>query len=197
MSPQKAPSEGTKVDLGRNAPVKQEAAGPVPTESLAAESYKEGGAFASNQGIRTENLQSSDTSRAAKLDPAPNAQYREAAHDTTSYNAASYDEATGRSDAKPKSDAGTAPSYVNNQYIRDPKGPHGKNLQEGGWDDSKTRDGLQAALNAEPGSEDDPARAAEYQFELKNNAKSGGAGPREGSLTNETTYDKLDSNVSA
>jgi hypothetical protein len=169
----------------------------VASESLAAESYNEGGAFASNQGVHSENLQASNTSRADKLDAAPNAEYREAAQDTTSYNSASYDEATGRSDAKPKSDAGTAPSYVNNQYIRDPNGPHGKNLQEGGWDDSKTRDGVQAALNAEPGSQDDPARAAEYQFELKNNAKSRGAGPKEGSLTNETTYDKLDSNASA
>lgn len=69
-------------------------------------------------------------------------------------------------------------------------------MQEG-FDDSKTRDGLKAALNAEPGSSDDPSRLAEQQFQLNNEAKSRAAGPKEGDLTNETKYDALKSDISA
>jgi len=189
MSPNKAPSEGTKVDLGRNAPIKNEAAGPVGSESLAAESYREGGEFSHNVGAQPENLTSGSerTSGGTKLDSAPDAESRERANDTSSYNAASYDVAAGSGNNRT---AGTAPTYVSNQYIRDTKGPHGKNVQEG-FDDAGTKDGLKAALAAEPGSEQDPSRLAEYQLDLKNNAKSAQAVPRDSTVTNETKYDAL------
>ncbi|KAK4100054.1 hypothetical protein N658DRAFT_559945 [Parathielavia hyrcaniae] len=50
----------------------------------------------------------------------------------------------------------TAPSYVVNQYHRDRAGPHGKNLTEGGFEGSGTAGGPLP----EPGSANDPTRAA-------------------------------------
>lgn len=65
---------------------------------------------------------------------------------------------------------------------------HSKNL-EGSWDESKTQDGLQKALNSEPGSEDDPGRLAELKFQQQQ--AGGGAGPREGKLSTKSGYDAL------
>ncbi|KAK0392050.1 hypothetical protein NLU13_1548 [Sarocladium strictum] len=175
MSPNKAPSEGQKVDLGQNAPTKTEGTGAVASESLAAESTHKGGGFASNPSSRSENIsangnQSSSTIRNAN---------------------------TGSSNTEGSSvaSAGTAPTYVNAQYIKG-SGPHGKNITEG-FDDSKTEDGIKKAFNADLGSINDPSRQAEQQFELNQNAQSRGAGPRQGNLTNETKYDALDANANA
>ncbi|KAJ4856574.1 hypothetical protein T069G_09942 [Trichoderma breve] len=58
-------------------------------------------------------------------------------------------------------EGGEAPGYVADQYIKDTKGPHGKNIKEG-VDEGKAgekNDGLARALRAEPGSEDDPSRS--------------------------------------
>jgi hypothetical protein len=175
MSPNKAPSEGQKVNLGKDAPTKVEGTGAVPSESLAAESAREGGSFASNPGARSENV--------------PAGGYNSSSSRRT--------ENTGSSNTEGSSaaSAGTAPTYVNNQYIK-ASGPHGKNITEG-FDDSKTEDGIKKAFNAEPGSIDDPSRQAELQFELNQNAKSRGAGARQGELSNETKYDALDANANA
>lgn len=174
MSTNKAPSAGTKVDLGRNAPTKQEGVGAVGSESLAAESYRGGGEFASNGGSQPENLSTSDyntsSSGATKLESTRDTSY-------TSLNESS-------------SNVDTAPSYVNNQYVRDTSGPHGKNIQEG-FDDAGARDGLKAALAAEPGSKDDPSRLAEQQFKTNQFAPSRDGGPKQTSLSNETKYDAL------
>ncbi|KAG7286365.1 hypothetical protein NEMBOFW57_008674 [Staphylotrichum longicolle] len=51
---------------------------------------------------------------------------------------------------------GPAPTYVNSQRYRDPAGPHGKNLKEGGFEGS----GTEAGPLPEPGSMEDPSRAA-------------------------------------
>lgn len=56
--------------------------------------------------------------------------------------------------------AGTAPSYVNRLYQTDEGGPKGKNLKEGGFEGEGPGD----SINAEPGSEMDPARGAEQRF---------------------------------
>ncbi|KAL2211831.1 hypothetical protein CC79DRAFT_1364124 [Sarocladium strictum] len=175
MSTNKAPSEGQKVDLGQNAPTKTEGTGAVPSESLAAQSSREGGDFSSNPSSRSENVpaggnSSSSTGR------------------TENTSTSSPNEGSAAS-------AGTAPTYVNAQYIK-ASGPHGKNLTEG-FDDSKTEDGIQKAFNATPGSIDDPSRQAEQQFELKQNAQSRGAGPKQGELTNETKFDALNANANA
>lgn len=83
-----------------------------------------------------------------------------------------------------------------NQYAVDTHGPHGNNISEG-FDDTGTNDGIQKAMNAKPGSLNDPARISEHQMKLNNEAKSRAAGPKEGTLTNETKYDNLGSDVSA
>lgn len=51
---------------------------------------------------------------------------------------------------------GPAPTYVNSQRYRDPAGPHGKNLKEGGFEGS----GTEAGPLPEPGSMEDPSRVA-------------------------------------
>ncbi|KAK7746363.1 hypothetical protein SLS53_002322 [Cytospora paraplurivora] len=99
----KAPSEGTKVNLGENAPVVREGAGAVASESLAAESFREGGEFSKNRNISEidSNTTAHHSSKAPSSAPAP-----------------------------AESHAETAPSYVNTQNIRDSAGPHGKNITE-------------------------------------------------------------------
>lgn len=167
-------TNAAKVDLGQNAPNKTEAAGLVGSESLASESYREGGEFSNNVGTYSENVSST-----SNLESTPA---------TTSSTTRSQQSA-------PKSDAGTAPRYVDAQYIKE-SGPHGKNLQEG-FDDSGLKDGTNVAMNAELGSKDDPARAAELQFQYNQDAKGRAAGPKQGSLTNETKYDALNSETSS
>ncbi|KAG7135354.1 hypothetical protein HYQ45_006893 [Verticillium longisporum] len=162
-----APSHGQKVDLGKDAPVTQESTGPVPSGSLANESAKTGGDFAENSGVQAGSNTGSESSGLVWL--------RRGNGDTKSAGA----------------QGGTAPSYVENQYIRDSSGPHGKNLQEG-IDYKNTKDGLKAALEAEPGSENDPARAAEQQF-LQSQTRAGrDAGPKEFEVGSKTTFDNLE-----
>ncbi|KAF5497476.1 hypothetical protein CGCS363_v007941 [Colletotrichum siamense] len=92
--------------------------------------------------------------------------------------------------------AGAAPTYVNNQYTRDPNGPHGKNITEG-FDDKNTKDGVQAAMKAEIGSENDPGRVAEQHLKLSQTKGARDAGPRQGEVGGETVYEKLKSDVQA
>lgn len=91
---------------------------------------------------------------------------------------------------------GPAPTYVNNQYYRDPKGPHGKNLTEG-FDDGRPGD----SLSAEPGSEDDPGRVAEETFRRRNEGGGDGGGGRPAGLggaeVEPQTYGALESETSA
>lgn len=156
-----APSAGTKVELGQNAPATQETTGNVNPESLAAESFREGGEFTANRGIRSEN--------------------------GSGYN----------EPENPSANAGTAPSYVNSQY-RDSSGPHGKNLKtDGTWDASEAQDGIQKALDAEPGSENDPSRIAQQQMRLNQSRSGPDAGPKQGEVTSKTAFDALGSEVSS
>merc|ERR1712000_10148 len=186
----KAPSEGQKVDFGQNAPSKVEGAGVVTEGSLAAESLQESGGFAANKGIHGENIPS-NASTTNTLGAASNAMSRGEANDRTSGNSGSYAEGQ-----KAKSNAGAAPTYVASQYAVDQSGPHGKNITEG-FDDAGAQDGTQKAFNAAVGSKDDPSRAAELQFEQNNAARTRGAGPRDGEISNETKYDALNSSTSA
>ncbi|KAH8685293.1 hypothetical protein BGZ61DRAFT_507447 [Ilyonectria robusta] len=169
MSPNKNPGVGTKVTLGEDAPVTLEGAGLVPSDSLAAESKREGGEFSSNRGIRSENVPSSDNKSSAT---------RRRSH----------------SEGALKSSEDIAPTHVSSQHRRDPNGPHGKNLHEGGWDESKAEDGIQKAFNAEPGSMDDPSRLAERQFQLKQ-AAGRHAESRQVDVEDKTVYDALESEV--
>ncbi|KAF0319237.1 hypothetical protein GQ607_013486 [Colletotrichum asianum] len=104
--------------------------------------------------------------------------------------------APGSGAASVPSQAGAAPTYVNNQYTRDPNGPHGKKITEG-FDDKNTKDGVQAAMKAEIGSENDPGRAAEQHLKLSQTKGARDAGPRQGEVGGETVYEKLKSDVQA
>ncbi|KAL1844906.1 hypothetical protein VTK73DRAFT_1533 [Phialemonium thermophilum] len=85
--------------------------------------------------------------------------------------------------------AGTAPTYVNAQYMRDKGGPHGKNLKEGGFEGEGPGD----SINAEPGSEQDPARVAERDMNLSQTKAGRDAGPRQPGAAGEGhPYDALD-----
>ncbi|KAF4122011.1 hypothetical protein GMORB2_7604 [Geosmithia morbida] len=212
-----APSEGTKshdpamltwtsslkVYSGSAAPTEKEPTGPVPTGSLADESATHDGAFSSNSP-RSSSVAGPSTggaSETAELESAPDSASRSAARDTTSTDASSYDAATGSGRFSPSyagrdAAAGTAPSYVAEQYIRDPRGPHGKNISDG-FHHSGTEDGTQKAINAEPGSIDDPSRLAERQFDLKDNTRTRAAGPREHHVTHQSKYDSLSADASA
>lgn len=154
-----------KVDLGQNAPTKEEGTGFVASESLAAKFKSESGEFASNEGIRPGNESTSGSST------------NQSSSNTNKKSTTSAQDTSGSS-------AGTAPSYIVNQYQRDPDGPHGKNLKEG-IGGGKTQDGLKKALNSEPGSEDDPSRLAELQFQQN---KTGG---EQGDVADKTAFDGL------
>ncbi|KAH7152853.1 hypothetical protein EDB81DRAFT_757882 [Dactylonectria macrodidyma] len=171
MSPTKNPNFGTKVTPGENAPVTEESAGTVLPESLAAESNTEEGGFASNRGIHGENVTTVTGDSSTTRGPGRK----------------------GHTEDSSEAQGGAAPTYVNSQFSQDSTGPHGKNLQEGDWDESKGKDGLQKALNAEPGSKNDPSRLAEQQFQLQQGVGGPGAGPREAELTKKTAFDALDS----
>ncbi|CEI65888.1 hypothetical protein FVEN_g7443 [Fusarium venenatum] len=206
------PTHGQKVDLGENAPVKEEGAGKVASESLAAESTKEGGEFASNEGIRGENQPSSasenisvghntDTSSAPSSKSTQSSSGKSSADKssagrTTKTSSALGSNADSKSGQSGSANSGTAPSYVENQYIRSSSGPHGKNATEG-FDDSKTKDGLKLALESEPGSENDPSRLAEQQFQERQNAVGRDAGPRQSALSSETPFDSLNNETSS
>lgn len=173
--------------MGKNAPVNQEAAGLVASESLAAESYEAGGEFAQNRNAQPEGVSGSSQRSEVSSSRQEEASGRQK-------------EASGRQ-GKKAATAGEAPSYVADQYITDKKGPHGKNVKEGISDKAdakkKNNDGLERALRAEPGSEDDPSRLAERQMLQGQSLGGGGAGPRQGELTGETKYDVLEREVSS
>jgi hypothetical protein len=194
MAP-KAPSEGQKVDLGQNAPVKEEGPGKVAPESLAAESAKEGGGFASNEGIRSEN-QASSGSENTSVGRTTKTSSVHSANTSSAPSSNSNSNSNSAQSGSAKSNGGTAPSYVENQYIKASGGPHGKNITEG-FDDSKTEDGLKKALNSEPGSEDDPSRVAELQFQQSQTAAGRDAGPKQTGLANESSFDALNNETSS
>ncbi|KAG6010226.1 hypothetical protein E4U43_008618 [Claviceps pusilla] len=169
--PRKPPSAGTKVHAGKNAPVTREGAGPVLSDSLAAESYETGGKFGENRDAEPEN---------ASYDPACQASSR----------------ANGAGVRGTQAD--TAPSYITSQYTSDTHGPHGKNLKEEDFDYQQVFDGQQRAFNAEAGSINDPGRLAEVGFEKKNAATPRAAASRDSKkLSTGTVYDGLERDVSA
>ncbi|KAI1026047.1 hypothetical protein LB505_004493 [Fusarium chuoi] len=195
----KNPTHGQKVDLGQNAPVKQEGAGTVPNESLAAQSLKEGGEFASNEGIHGENQPTSRSENTSAGRNTDTSSTPSSGSDSKAKSSSSASKSSGTasksSDSAPKSLAGTAPSYVDNQYIKE-SGPHGKNLKEG-IDYSNTKDGLKKALESEPGSQDDPSRLAEQQFQQNQNAVGRDAGPKQSELEGKTPFDALNNEASS
>ncbi|MCJ1359365.1 MAG: hypothetical protein MMC33_009367 [Icmadophila ericetorum] len=80
-----------------------------------------------------------------------------------------------------------APTYVTSQYV-DPGKPKGKNLTEGGFDSD---DKNNASFNADIGSENNPGRAAELNFQ-KQAASNVGSGPRQSEIIGDGQYDVLE-----
>lgn len=165
---------------------------------MAAESYEHGGEFAENRNVHVEGVSSSgkESEASGRQDRQEGSGRQESRKETTGRQEKSDRKETGGRQGK-SAVAGEAPSHGADQYIKNPKGHHGKNVKEGFSDkiDAKN-DGLQKALRAEPGSEDDPSRLAERQMLQGNSLGSGGAGPRQGDLAGETMYDALDNEVS-
>ena len=142
-------------------PVK-EGPGPIASDSLAADSTRAGGGFSQNRdsaplGVTGAHstFANEDTTNATRLSPAPDAEAR-LAKDSWSDVPSSGHRHTGSSSSK------TAPSYVH-PNLADTK-PKGRNLTEGGFDDSESKN---ASFNSEIGSENDPGRLAGKKFQHK------------------------------
>jgi hypothetical protein len=92
------------------------------------------------------------------------------------------------------SNAGTAPSYVNSQYV-DGGGPKGSNLTEGGFDSD---DAKNASFNDEIGTKMDPGRLAEQKMMRENADAAGDAAiPRQKGVSGDNTFDALEGDTSA
>jgi hypothetical protein len=177
-------------------PVYQEKPGTVPSESLAAESARTGGAFASNPGQCGGAEQAQTHAQAPHHEGGRRAgtgtgtgEGSTAANKATSLGLENAQTARGTSSeaggyGKPPTDlnlenqaayGGAAPSYVAAQRYRDEGGPHGKNLTEGGFEGSGTAGG---AL-PEPGSAEDPTRVATRDLKASMGSQGRDAGPRQ------------------
>ncbi|KAG9236235.1 hypothetical protein BJ875DRAFT_457144 [Amylocarpus encephaloides] len=212
------PSHGQKV-TDPNATNIREGAGPMASDSLAAESTKSRGTFASNRdsepsGVAGANstFANTNTSGATKLDPAMDAETRMAQEDWAEEKklgatANSYPKAAGGQSKAlaventagssvtggATSSAGTAPSYVQGGYT-DTAGPKGRNLTEGGFE---SNDKKNASFNSEIGSKNDPGRLAEQRI-YRENANTGmDAIPKQKGDGGDNPYDTLGSDAQA
>ena len=175
MSTGKAPSAGQKVAAGRNGPIESEATGPVAPDSLAAESK----AF----------IQSNDATPQQPPRESESFSTPSESHHSTQRTA------TGTTATSGKHNIDQAPTYVNNQYHRDPSGPHGKNLKE---DDSiATDDKNKNTSFSQFGTKDDPGAAAEQKFNRANTTAAAPIGDRQKGIEGKTVYDALRSETSA
>lgn len=112
---------------------------------------------------------------------------------TSEYNTTSQDISQSSRDPPP-SNASDAPGYVASvtaQATQSGK-PKGKNLTEGGFDDTDDSAGNNASFTADIGSENDPGRAAEQGFQRTNAAVAGSGGPRQDDVTGKGQYDVLE-----
>ena len=92
---------------------------------------------------------------------------------------------TGSGSGGGSEDADAAPGYITDVVGERTGGPHGKNLQEGGFE------GEAPSGFAEPGSENDPGRAGVDSFENANAAQPGSTGPRQSGQTGENPYGNI------
>ncbi|KAI0443530.1 hypothetical protein F4803DRAFT_306381 [Xylaria telfairii] len=168
----KAPTAGTKVSAAPNDPILQEGPGAVQPDSLAAESQ----AFREANSTGQANEQRRSQEGVSTPARAPGT--------STTYFQGSMPRETGSGSAD------TAPSYVENQFLRDPSGPHGRNIT--GDDSIGTGDRTKnASFAAEIGSKDDPSLLAERKFEQQNSIAPGSSGGRERTVQEKTIYDAL------
>ncbi|KAI1120743.1 hypothetical protein F5Y10DRAFT_117682 [Nemania abortiva] len=172
----KAPSAGTKVSAGRDDATIQEGPGAVKPDSLAAESE----AFREANMGGTESQQQRPQEGNAAAAAAP------------SYPRGAMPGETGSGQ---REGARSAPTYVDNQYRRDPSGAHGKNIKEddsigtgAGAGDSGAKN---ASFEAEIGSKDDPSLLAERKMFQANATAAGSTGGRERTVEDANAYDVL------
>ena len=216
--PTNSPPNQNTTDPASKIP-KEEGPGAIASDSLAAESARSGGAFSENRNSEPLSVSGSnatfnttDTSGATELSPAPNSQSRDTANANNANAAPSYESArsggsfTTNRNSEPGSNATSnntstssatetspapnsqsrenatnadaAPGYVSSVYSAPTKSgkPHGKNITEGGFD---ADDSQNASFTAEVGSEEDPGRKAEGDFQKMSQSASGGTGPRQ------------------
>jgi len=165
----------------------EEKPGEITSDSLAAESINSGGSCnsghsaAGNTPSGSTTANTSDTSAARVLAPAVDAAHRDdsdsaSASAGTSTSSSSGGNTSTATSEKPDNNTNTAPSYASAAGPTDENAkPKGTNITEGGFDSGAPN----ASFNNEIGTENDPGRAAELEFE-KSNARVGGAGGYEG-----------------
>lgn len=137
-----------------------------------------------------------DTSGATRLDPAVDAEARQASEEWSESAALGAGQNLGSQTTTGTSDTS---SYLTGDQIAETTnqastgaaippeiagGPKGANLTEGGFDENAPH----AKFNVEPGSKDDPGRKALLDTDVP---VSGGAGPRQGGLTGDGQFDAL------
>lgn len=113
--------------------------------------------------------------------------------ETSGHNLTSQDDSQSSRDPPP-SNTPTAPGYVAGVTAQPAQSgkPKGKNLTEGGFDDTDDSAGNNASFTGEIGSENDPGRAAEQGFQRTNAAVAGAGGPRQDDVTGKGQYDVLE-----
>jgi len=213
------PGHGTKVK-DPSAPEIQEGAGFVASDSLAAESHRSGGGFSLNRNSEplgvsgsSSTFANTNVSGAKRLEPASDAEARmakedwarekNAGGDSISYPSAADgqskslagEDTRDRDNSDSVSHAHPAPTYVLNQYIKEPGGPKGKNLREGVFEDN---DGKNASFNNEIRTENDPGRIVEAKYERANAETAEAMGvPVDRGAPGKSEYDVLSSDTSA
>ncbi|KAF2431312.1 hypothetical protein EJ08DRAFT_649113 [Tothia fuscella] len=93
---------------------------------------------------------------------------------------------------KGKSQGATAPSYTRDDRDETTQKPKGRNITEGGFDDSAPN----ASFNQDIGGKNDPGRLAEQKF-AKDNASNPTRGGKEEAIDSEGKYDVLKSEEEA
>jgi len=191
-----------------NAPEIEEGSGAIASDSLAAESSNAGGEFSKNRdseplGVSGSNstFANEDTSAARRLDPTRDAEARPDSGESYPDAAGGQSKGLAVTDTEGSyetggatSSAGTAPTYVNSQFV-DTTGPKGKNLTEGGFDEDDTKN---ASFNGDIGGKNDPGRLAEESFSQQNAGFSESAGmPIQKGDSGDNTYGSLGGDTSA
>jgi len=177
-----------------------ESTGLVTSDSLAAESLKGEGGFASGNPHAAASQQPSasttsnttDTSNATRLAPAVDAEAREAQEgwsETSQLNASRTLRSSGSTSTTDNAVSGGYAGAADSARSAGELKPKGKNITEGGFDSS----GPNASFNNEIGGKKDPGRLAEAKFD-RENAKVGGdvgRAKQEGE-TGDSQFDALD-----
>lgn len=151
----------TKDDPARYTDPRKEGAGAVASDSLAADSTRSGGGFSENRDSQPlgvsgshSTLANEDTQSATRLGPAPDAEARKARDDWSDQPSGGYQHQQQQQQQYPSTTSRIAPAGSQK--------PKGKNLTEGGFDDSTSKN---ASFNSDIGTKQDPARLAENRLQ--------------------------------